>query len=1056
MTNFSQKREKQTHRKPVTKLANSKSTASNSKNKSNSSVEKPGKRKENSSHPTSIEMQSSTFTVSDKQGAKNSDGANNVAAMCVGGVNTTKTYSSSYKVLTFEQFSKLDRLMSSDIEIHGQGTFPNISVTLKDFVVLLKNNLESAGIVPLDSIRLNGGAASHVIGMRQMIDDIGYNDLDLIFALKTDQEEMFDYVRLMLYATLRSLLLKQSVKLGSGSIKVSDPPGAEKEEDSRGAETEQMARYLTDSEIDDGYVQKMVKVCNVNDCWSLISLHNNDGENVEVKFVHRMKRQYEFSVDSFQIELDDLLNLYQTKSTASVTFSKDFYPTVMAESKYGKFDDALFHLNNKLVATLRPEEIRGGGLLKYCNLLLNGYHIADSDIKNMERYMCSRFFIDFPDANSQQNKLQNYLRTHLRKAPRSARSAKKIQQNSVSQQITAASTRGKQPSSSNDNGNNSSQNSDENKENQGSGGSSTSAAEGAQVTHEKVDDGSLEKHRMNFLYITRQIIDNSTVCLMNIERACTLNLLDLMIWDLQREMFCKSEQAAANMTSSSIDTSESGYFSENSSSISNSLSSPSHFSRSSSPGVSVGGITSRSSSPNTAYAFSTAGQCSSDNRVAQYGGLAPLAVNMQPGHSYYQPVSPHSNVASNAFHLHANPHQIMHAAASPAATFGNFVTTVVSGRNAGTCSQMTSPRGGRGGNGHQVNNNSENNSTNVVMNQTHHNQHHQTYYHNQCHGNQQHLSYHHNGGNSNTSHHHNNHHHHGKEYHHGRSGGSRNKGGSNHYNYGYSKGSYHHNNHHHHSNQQNHHQSYHNQQFYYQQHHSSAAGGHYSPAYGAPPQNNSNQHNISSESDFPPLGAARIIGIGENTSASYHTMCPSNSSPGYTSFYGGNQQRTPSPSMIPCGSSSSSMPMNSNRLGSNSNGSTPLGNRSNQSFSCYPGMSSKSGLPFSSNQTRDRKRTKCATESPSTSLASSQEMICEDESLLISDQENNTCEANQLQQTIPELTSSDGQQENMENSDLRDQIGEGILSEEEDDDERVDTPLQSTRTNTPCLVLTAY
>ena len=31
----------------------------------------------------------------------------------------------------------------------------------------------------------------------------------------------------------------------------------------------------------------------------------------------------------------------------------------------------------------------------------------------MERYMCSRFFIDFPDLNQQQGKLENYLYNHF-------------------------------------------------------------------------------------------------------------------------------------------------------------------------------------------------------------------------------------------------------------------------------------------------------------------------------------------------------------------------------------------------------------------------------------------------------------------------------------------------------------------------------------------------------------------------------------------------------------------------------------------------------------------
>lgn len=41
------------------------------------------------------------------------------------------------------------------------------------------------------------------------------------------------------------------------------------------------------------------------DRWSLISLSNIVGRSVEIKFVVSMRRQYEFSIDSFQVSYDD-------------------------------------------------------------------------------------------------------------------------------------------------------------------------------------------------------------------------------------------------------------------------------------------------------------------------------------------------------------------------------------------------------------------------------------------------------------------------------------------------------------------------------------------------------------------------------------------------------------------------------------------------------------------------------------------------------------------------------------------------------------------------------
>ena len=126
-----------------------------------------------------------------------------------------------------------------------------------------------------------------------------------------------------------------------------------------------------------------------------------------------MRRQYEFSVDSFHIMLDTLFLYYECNADAT-PISENFYPTVVAESMFGDFEEALYHLHKKLIATKNPEEIRGGGLLKYCNLLCRGYRPAShEEVKTMERYMCSRFFIDFPDLNQQQGKLENYLYNHF-------------------------------------------------------------------------------------------------------------------------------------------------------------------------------------------------------------------------------------------------------------------------------------------------------------------------------------------------------------------------------------------------------------------------------------------------------------------------------------------------------------------------------------------------------------------------------------------------------------------------------------------------------------------
>lgn len=112
-----------------------------------------------------------------------------------------------------------------------------------------------------------------------------------------------------------------------------------------------------------------------------------------------------------QVVLDSLLLFYKC---SDLPMSDNFYPTVVGESVYGDIQEALHHLHKQLIATRHPEEIRGGGLLKYCHLLTRGYRAErPQQIKTLERYMCSRFFIDFSDVMSQRGKLEAYLTNHV-------------------------------------------------------------------------------------------------------------------------------------------------------------------------------------------------------------------------------------------------------------------------------------------------------------------------------------------------------------------------------------------------------------------------------------------------------------------------------------------------------------------------------------------------------------------------------------------------------------------------------------------------------------------
>lgn len=268
-------------------------------------------------------------------------------------------------------------------QVHGRGNFPTLEITLQNLVKHVHNKLTTAHI-PVNDVRINGGFAGYILADSHC-NRLSYNDVDIIFSVQLQNEDALLKIKDLVADCLLEYYLPE--------VKNRD--------------------RLSVPALTDAYVSKLTKVWQPNgDKWSLIALSNNDGMSLELKFVDTMKRKFQFSVDSFQIILDSLMRFYDISSEQ---MTKDFYPSVVAESMYGDFAEALSHLNGKLIATHSPQEIRGGGLLKYCDLLSRGYQPAYSisEIEKLERLMCSRFFIDYSDISSQCQKLHSYLTNHF-------------------------------------------------------------------------------------------------------------------------------------------------------------------------------------------------------------------------------------------------------------------------------------------------------------------------------------------------------------------------------------------------------------------------------------------------------------------------------------------------------------------------------------------------------------------------------------------------------------------------------------------------------------------
>nr|XP_020485415.1 proteoglycan 4-like [Labrus bergylta] len=199
------------------------------------------------------------------------------------GSSMSETKSSQrFHSLNAEQVEVLHQVLSEVVPIHGRGNFPTLELRPRDIIIAVRARLQKQGITVRD-VRLNGSTASHVL-----VRDSGTSckDLDIIFGVELPCQEEFQVIKESVLGCLLDCL----------------PSGVNRER-------------ISSATMKEAYVQKMVKVFNEQDRWSLISLSNNSGKNLELKFVSVLRRQFEFSVDSFQIILDRLLESYMQQES---------------------------------------------------------------------------------------------------------------------------------------------------------------------------------------------------------------------------------------------------------------------------------------------------------------------------------------------------------------------------------------------------------------------------------------------------------------------------------------------------------------------------------------------------------------------------------------------------------------------------------------------------------------------------------------------------------------------------------------------------------------------
>ena len=230
-------------------------------------------------------------------------------------VSNSNNNNNSKVYLNNTQTDKLKHVLDRSIPIYSSSpsTFPTLNLTPRHFLRQVFNKLKEYAI-DITSVRLNGGAASYVL-----VNDPNflYRDIDILIHIRTplsseqkttlfssnNQPYLCDVWTIIKYVICSCLL--EHITLGT-----STPP------------LQYTHHHL--SNILDTYARKNIKISSELDSWALLSLQNSSGQNLELKFVEHLKRQWQFSVDSFQINLEPLL--FETKAFPSETYPRHTCP----------------------------------------------------------------------------------------------------------------------------------------------------------------------------------------------------------------------------------------------------------------------------------------------------------------------------------------------------------------------------------------------------------------------------------------------------------------------------------------------------------------------------------------------------------------------------------------------------------------------------------------------------------------------------------------------------------------------------------------------------------
>lgn len=293
-------------------------------------------------------------------------------------------------------------------------------------------------IVRPEGIRLTGGGASCVLSLGN---ESQLNDLDLTFYLDDDRRGSHNFADVLL---CEEEVLSELVE-------------------------EQLGIRLSLFEIYQLFFRESFRIGEKHEAWSLFRC-GSDSLGIDIRVVERNRRNFVFSIDSFEIILDPMLKDTTagdddvtpdpdeaggenggysvdagwidmaassgehtsspkrksgltksggsgTSMSTSTSTTKASRTEVEVECNYGDFKEACIHLHTKQLRTWDPGSVRRG-LFRYCLELAKGNRPSDEDKQRLEAIFVEELYHEFAawtnDGDEFQRSIHKFLHTHQR------------------------------------------------------------------------------------------------------------------------------------------------------------------------------------------------------------------------------------------------------------------------------------------------------------------------------------------------------------------------------------------------------------------------------------------------------------------------------------------------------------------------------------------------------------------------------------------------------------------------------------------------------------------